>query len=337
MSDVVQKPVAILVVEDDAGDFGLVRAHARLAGLLQGAESDTLAWAKTLAEALDMVSRSLPEVVLLDLALPDSSGIATVEAMHAAVPAVPIVVLTGNDDHAQAAAALLAGAQDYLVKGHFEHYALGRAIRHAVVRKQLELGLAQTQERLELALSGADLGLWDWDFAQIFTARASSAVVELRLTSRVSLKARVSSASTCASDSLSEIAGSPIGTSKPLVQSIQTSLMLLARIVSMSFGSVITKLVRQKGCSIQEPQNSLMCMPTVSWWTPIRLSIALVAGRCWSNFQSIPISPDGQKKRPAGLFFSRSPMLYRPASARSAAALSVASQVNSGSSRPKWP
>ena len=165
MSDVVQKPVAILVVEDDAGDFGLVRAHARLAGLLQGAESDTLAWAKTLAEALDMVSRSLPEVVLLDLALPDSSGIATVEAMHAAVPAVPIVVLTGNDDHAQAAAALLAGAQDYLVKGHFEHYALGRAIRHAVVRKQLELGLAQTQERLELALSGADLGLWDWDIA----------------------------------------------------------------------------------------------------------------------------------------------------------------------------
>jgi diguanylate cyclase (GGDEF)-like protein/PAS domain S-box-containing protein len=163
MSDIVQNPAAILVVEDDAGDFGLVRAHARLAGLLPGGESDTLIWVKTLAEALSVLDRRRPDVVLLDLALPDSSGIATVQAIHEAAPDVPIVVLTGNDDHAQASAALLAGAQDYLVKGRFEHHALGSAIRHALVRKRLERGLAQTQERLELALSGADLGLWDWD------------------------------------------------------------------------------------------------------------------------------------------------------------------------------
>ncbi len=153
----------ILVVEGDAGDFALVRAHARLAGLVPSGESDTLIWAKTLAEAIGIVSRGMPDVVLLELALPDSNGIATVQAMHEAAPGVPIVVLTGNEDHAQAAAVLLAGAQDYLVKGRFEYHTLGSAVRHALVRKRLELGLAQTQERLELALVGADLGLWDWD------------------------------------------------------------------------------------------------------------------------------------------------------------------------------
>lgn len=152
----------ILIVEYDADDFDSLRRYVCLAGLV-GDESDAVIRATTLAEAARIACRSQPDVVLLDLALPDSSGIATVQAMHAAAPDVPIVVLTGNDDHAQAAAALQAGAQDYLVKGRFEYHALGSAIRHALVRKQFELGLAQTQERLDLALSGADLGLWDWD------------------------------------------------------------------------------------------------------------------------------------------------------------------------------
>ena len=163
MSDQSGKPLSMLVVEDEPGDFALVRAHARLAGLLKRGEGEEgLVWARTLSESLAMVRRDRPDVVLLDLALPDSSGVATVMTLHEWAPDLPIVVLTGLDDPAQASAALFAGAQDYLIKGRFDHHTLGSAVRHALVRKALETGLAETQQRLELALNGADLGLWDW-------------------------------------------------------------------------------------------------------------------------------------------------------------------------------
>jgi len=149
MSDAVQQSASILVVEDDPGDFGLVRAHLRRASQQgdQGKRPDErVVWAKTLAEGLALARRDRPDVVLLDLSLPDSSGLATVRAIRAAMPDVPVVVLTGNDDRELALAALQTGAQDYLVKGQFEHDALDRAVRHALVRARLEAQLRESQK-----------------------------------------------------------------------------------------------------------------------------------------------------------------------------------------------
>jgi len=70
------------------------------------------------------------------------------------IPDVPIIVLTGRDDHQLAEAALRAGAQDYLVKGQFEHDALGRAIRHALVRQRLESRLRLFEAALNSAANG---------------------------------------------------------------------------------------------------------------------------------------------------------------------------------------
>ena len=151
MSDPFQQSVSILVVEDDPGDFGLVRAHLRRAGHKRlddrhAYDKDAVIWAKTLAEGLTLARSDRPDVALLDLTLPDSSGLATVRAMRAAMPEVPLVVLTGQDDDELALAALQAGAQDYLVKGQFEHDALGRAVRHALVRARLEAQLRESQK-----------------------------------------------------------------------------------------------------------------------------------------------------------------------------------------------
>jgi hypothetical protein len=90
-----------------------------------------------------------PDAILLDLTLPDSSGLATVRAIHAAVPDVPIVVLTGSDEHRLSLDALEAGAQDFLVKGQFDQDMLGRALRYALVRSKLEQSLRQHQQHLE--------------------------------------------------------------------------------------------------------------------------------------------------------------------------------------------
>ncbi len=154
MSSTFQQPVSILVVEDDPGDFGLIRAHVRRAGLVPASGKEEVVWAKTLAEALALARRDKPDIVLLDLSLPDSAGLATVRAARAAMPGVPLVVLTGNDDNELALAALHAGAQDYLVKGQFEHDALGRAVRHALVREQLESRLRLFEVALASAANG---------------------------------------------------------------------------------------------------------------------------------------------------------------------------------------
>ncbi|MCX7141428.1 MAG: EAL domain-containing protein [Proteobacteria bacterium] len=152
MTDLSGRPVAILVIEDDPGDFGLIRVHLRSAGLGHGGDKAPLAWEKTLAAGLALGRTQRPDVVLLDLSLPDSKGIATVEKLRAALRGVPIVVLTGHDDNELAVRAVQAGAQDYLVKGQFAHDALGRAVRYAMVREKLEQDLARSN-RLYAALS----------------------------------------------------------------------------------------------------------------------------------------------------------------------------------------
>ena len=154
MSEVFQQAVSILAVEDDPGDFGLIQAYVHLAELGVGGSKGPVIWAKTLTEGIAAARSSRPDVVLLDLSLPDSAGIATVHAMRAALPGVPIVVLTGYDDNTLAAAALQAGAQDYLVKGQFEHNALGRAVRHALVREILESRLRLFEVALNSVANG---------------------------------------------------------------------------------------------------------------------------------------------------------------------------------------
>ncbi|MDP2760337.1 MAG: diguanylate cyclase [Sideroxyarcus sp.] len=154
MSATLKQTTSILAVEDDPGDFGLIQAYVRIAGFAITDGKEALTWAKSLAEGIAAAHRNKPDVVLLDLSLPDSAGLATVQAMRAALPGVPIVVLTGHDDSALAVAALQAGAQDYLVKGQFDHDALGRAVRNALVREALESRLRLFEVALNSVANG---------------------------------------------------------------------------------------------------------------------------------------------------------------------------------------
>ena len=152
MRNLPEQTIKILVIEDEPGDFMLVKVYLREAGLAPLACSDTLVWATTLKEGLAATRLSPPDVVLLDLSLPDSSGLITVQTLRANLPDVPIVVLTGNDEKSLALATLESGAQDYLIKGQFDSDALGRAVRHACIRERLEQKLARAN-RLYAALS----------------------------------------------------------------------------------------------------------------------------------------------------------------------------------------
>ena len=165
MNEPLPAQISILVVEDDAGDYGLLRATLRQAGLVAIGQTDTNVWAKTLAEAVAVVkSAAVPHVVLLDLSLPDSAGLATVRSMRAAAPDLAIVVLTGHDDPALAADTLEAGAQDYLVKGQIDSDALRRAVRNAMVRRRLERKVALNEARFhDFGSAASDWWFWEMD------------------------------------------------------------------------------------------------------------------------------------------------------------------------------
>ena len=129
--------LAVLLVEDDDDDALIV------ADLLEdeGAAVD-LVRGRTLAEGLALLPGEAG-CVLLDLHLPDSSGLESVQRIRDAAPGIAVIVLTGLDDEAAGERAVQAGAQDYLVKGKVSGALLARAIRYAVGRRHAEDVVAQ--------------------------------------------------------------------------------------------------------------------------------------------------------------------------------------------------
>ena len=113
-------------------------------------ESMRLVSAGSLAAALATISAAEPDVILLDLNLPDSAGLATLRAVLAAVPHLPVVVLTGTPDPGVADEAVRLGAQDWLGKDRIDPELLPRTLRHAIERKRLANQLLQAQ-KLEVA------------------------------------------------------------------------------------------------------------------------------------------------------------------------------------------
>src|SRR5688500_9165606 len=105
--------VKLLLVEDDAGDALLISAEL---GTCANATFDVTR-PGTLAAACWHLNEESFDVVLLDLRLPDSAGLGSVDKLRAIAGRVPILVLTGMEDEELGMRALQRGAQDYLVKG----------------------------------------------------------------------------------------------------------------------------------------------------------------------------------------------------------------------------
>jgi PAS domain S-box-containing protein len=126
--------IRILVVEDNPADLRL--AFEMLRGSFD--PPFTIADAGRLDDALAKLAAADFDVVLLDLDLPDSRGVQTVEEIVMSSPALPIIVLTGVEDENLGLQALHQKATDYLVKGKIDSALLVRSIRYAIERKQAE-------------------------------------------------------------------------------------------------------------------------------------------------------------------------------------------------------
>ncbi len=136
--------IHVALVEDNPGDSRFV-----IETLKDQTASYEIDSATSLASAFELIDARQPEIVLLDLGLPDSQGLETLLRMAEHVSTVPIIVLTGYGDEQRAYEALRAGAQDYLVKGEFQGAHLARAIRYAIDRNETERRLRETMHELE--------------------------------------------------------------------------------------------------------------------------------------------------------------------------------------------
>jgi serine phosphatase RsbU (regulator of sigma subunit) len=123
----------LLLVEDDEGDAFLVRE------LLDEIDANQdVTWARTLAEARDAMAETTFDCVLMDLGLPDASGLDALRSLLDDATDTAVLVLTGLADEHSGTEAVAAGAQDYLVKGQVDGELLARSIRYAVERKRAD-------------------------------------------------------------------------------------------------------------------------------------------------------------------------------------------------------
>ncbi|QAR32208.1 diguanylate cyclase [Geovibrio thiophilus] len=136
----------VLIVEDNPGDARLIEI------MLHDSPQFDFRCKKTdrLSYALEILAAAHFDVILLDLALPDSFGLETFIKARESTPKTPIVVLTGNDDETIALSAVREGAQDYIVKGQFDEKQLVRAINYAIERQKTVLHLHKMSFKDEL-------------------------------------------------------------------------------------------------------------------------------------------------------------------------------------------
>jgi len=129
----------ILIVEDD-------EKFAHVLSKQLKKNNYEVSHSSNLSDFLDFFVKEEVDLVLLDLGLPDSSGLKTYENVSKVTSDIPIVVLTGLDDEEIAVGAVKKGAQDYLVKGEVDNRTILRSLDYAIERSKLLFRLKKLQE-----------------------------------------------------------------------------------------------------------------------------------------------------------------------------------------------
>ena len=140
--------INVLLIEDNAVDAALVE------GMLKHDENGIFALKRvaTLEEGMRSLSLGFGnQVILLDLGLPDASGLQTLRRIMPHAQDASVVVITGRQDEELGIAALREGAHDYLIKGHVDGGQLRRILRYAIERHKIQNKLRAEVERRQLS------------------------------------------------------------------------------------------------------------------------------------------------------------------------------------------
>lgn len=167
--DTTRKPIGVLIVDDHAVVRRGIRAYLEVLDDLEVA-AEAANGDEALGKLRLMAAhRELPDVVLLDLLMPEMDGVAATTKIASAYPAVRVVILTSFGEMERVHAALAAGAAGYLLKDAeptevvaairaaargdvFLHPAVARKLTQEMVSPATGLGALTTRERDVLIL-----------------------------------------------------------------------------------------------------------------------------------------------------------------------------------------
>jgi len=144
-----QAALCLLHVEDNPGEALLMQEYVQ--DILPSVVFDT---ASRLGE-VTAERAAAADCALLDLSLPDASGLDALVRLRSLSEQLPIIVLTGFDDMQLGLAAVRDGADDYLVKNHVDGYTLERAVQYSIERRRLMLQVARSAAETVLATASS--------------------------------------------------------------------------------------------------------------------------------------------------------------------------------------
>ncbi|MDQ1327225.1 MAG: hypothetical protein QG641_505 [Candidatus Poribacteria bacterium] len=141
--------IKVLLVEDDDVYVSLL---GKMLGRAKNSRFITHR-VDSLQKAVGYISNNKVDLILLDLHLPDGSGLDTLDFLHNLLSDTPIVVLTSLDDESAGIRALQKGAQDYIIKANVNDYLLTRSISYAIERHALLMERKQIEKVKEEVIS----------------------------------------------------------------------------------------------------------------------------------------------------------------------------------------
>lgn len=174
MSD---RQLSVLLVEDNPADARQVRVLLAEAGQTDEPFGFDVQPVDRLEAARDALAKGKPDVILLDLSLPDAHGVEVVRKVRQMAPSTPIVVMSGLADTKVAIEAVHEGAEDYLVKGMVESQLLVRAIDYAIERSKNREALRTSEAHYRALFEANPLPMWLYDSVSLRFLAVNDAAV----------------------------------------------------------------------------------------------------------------------------------------------------------------
>lgn len=171
------QPIRLLLMEANRTDVKLLR---RMFNRVEETEYQ-LHWAGLLSAGLKILSQENIDLVLLDLFLPDSKGLETLEKVLRAAPAIPILIVTKHENRSLGLAAVRKGAQDYLIIEYLNRYHLDRSIHLTLERFRAEQDLRHREAQLRVLADQLPALLWTTDGRLCFTFSRGASLIDLNL------------------------------------------------------------------------------------------------------------------------------------------------------------
>ncbi|EMY79697.1 PAS domain S-box protein [Leptospira weilii serovar Ranarum str. ICFT] len=128
---------SVLLIEDSNADYRLIQEY------LGESQSPSFRVSRSadFSAGLNIISNERPDLVMLDLSLPDRAGLDALSEIKSKFPQIPVIICSGAEDKEITVNALQIGAQDYVYKGKFDSYSLSRSLVFAYERNRLALEL----------------------------------------------------------------------------------------------------------------------------------------------------------------------------------------------------